>query len=64
MSRDRLWRCLTGTKQFTRAERKAIAANIAVRIMNQPVIDYEELQTAIKAWQGKFDEVYRIKEGD
>ena len=64
MSRKRLWECLTGQKNFTRAERKAIAANIAVRIMDQPTIDYEELQNAVKAWKGQFDEIYRIKEGD
>ena len=64
MSRVRLWSCLTGEKQFTRAEKKAIAANIAVRIMDQKVIDYEALQDAVKAWKGQFDEIYRIKEGD
>ena len=64
MSRTRLWECLTGQKNFTRAERKAIAANIAVRIMDKPTIDYEELQNAVKAWKGQFDEIYRIKEGD
>ena len=64
MSRDRLWRCLTGEKKFTRAEKKAIAANIAVRIMDSKVIDYEALQNAVKAWKGQFDEIYRIKEGD
>lgn len=64
MSRDKLWKCLTGTKSFTRAEKKAIAANIAVRIMDQKVIDYESLQDAVKAWKGQFDEIYRIKEGN
>lgn len=64
MSRDKLWKCLTGAKQFTRAEKKAIAANIAVRIMEQKVIDYDELQNAVRAWKGQFDEIYRIKEGD
>lgn len=64
MSRKRLWECLTGVKNFTRAEKKAIAANIAVRIMDNKVIDYDELQRAVAAWKGKFDEIYRIKEGD
>ena len=64
MSRDRLWKCLTGIQNFTRAEKKAIAANIAVRIMDEKVIDYDELQRAVAAWKGKFDEIYRIKEGD
>ncbi len=64
MSRVRLWECLSGTKSFTRAEKKAIAANIAVRVMNKPSIDYEELQKAVEAWKGKFDEIYKIrKEG-
>ena len=64
MSRQRLSDCLNGTKEFTRAEKKAIAANIAVRIMDQPTIDYEELQNAVKAWKGQFDEIYKIKEED
>lgn len=64
MSRVRLWECLTGTREFTRAEKKAIAANIAVKIMEQKVIDYDELQNAVRAWKGQFDEIYRIKEGD
>ena len=64
MSRKRLWECLTGEKQFTRAEKKAIAANIAVKIMDQKTIDYDELQNAVRAWKGQFDEIYRIKEGD
>ena len=64
MSRVRLWECLTGTREFTRAEKKAIAANIAVKIMDQKVIDYDELQNAVRAWKGQFDEIYRIKEGD
>lgn len=64
MSRVRLWECLTGTREFTRAEKKAIAANIAVKIMDQKTIDYDELQNAVRAWKGQFDEIYRIKEGD
>lgn len=64
MSQRRLYDCLHGFKAFTRAEKKAIAANIAVRIMDKPVIDYEELQNAVKAWKGQFDEIYRVKEGD
>ena len=64
MSRVRLWECLTGTREFTRAEKKAIAANIAAKIMDQKTIDYDELQNAVRAWKGQFDEIYRIKEGD
>lgn len=61
MSRKRLWSCLTGEKEFTRAEKKAIAANIVVRIMDQKSIDYAELSKALEAWKGKFDEVYKAK---
>lgn len=61
MSRQRLYDCLHGDKAFTRAEKKAIAANIAVRIMDQKNIDYEELSKAVEAWKGKFDEVYKAK---
>ena len=59
MSRVRLWSCLTGEKQFTRAEKKAIAANIVVRIMDRPSFDYAELEKAVRAWKGNFDTEYR-----
>lgn len=59
MSRVRLWECLTGQKDFTRAEKKAIAANIVVRIMDQPSFDYAELERAVRAWKGNFDIEYR-----
>ena len=62
MSRRRLYDCLYGHKNFTRAERKAIAANIAQKLMDEPVIDYDELTRAHIAWQGKFDEIYKRKE--
>ncbi len=61
MSRDHLWRCLTGQREFTRAQKKAIAANIAVRLMNQKSFDYADLERAVNAWKGNFDEVYRKK---
>lgn len=61
MSRTRLWECLSGQKDFTRAEKKAISANIMARLMASQQFDYEELDTAMSAWQGKFDEVYRRK---
>lgn len=61
MSIRRLYDCLYGIKPFTRAEKKAIAANIVVRIMDQKNIDYEELSKAVEAWKGKFDEVYKAK---
>ena len=59
MSRTRLWECLKGSKDFTEAEMKAISANIAMRILGAPVVDYFELDNAITAWKGRFDEIYR-----
>lgn len=59
MSRQRLYDCLHGFKDFTRAEKKAIAANIVVRIMDQPSFDYAELERAVRAWKGNFDIEYR-----
>ncbi len=61
MSTRRLRDCLDGKKDFTRAEKKAISANIMARIMNQPSFDYQELEDANRAWKGNFDEVYRKK---
>jgi len=61
MSRTRLWECLTGQKDFTRAEKKAIAANIMARLMASPQYDYRDLEIAMSAWKGKFDEEYRRK---
>lgn len=61
MSRTRLWECLTGEKQFTRAEKKAISANIMARLMASQKYDYSDLENAMSAWTGKFDEVYRRK---
>lgn len=62
MSRTRLWECLTGQKEFTRAEKKAIAANIAVRLMDQKCLDYAELERAVWAWKGQFDDIYKRKD--
>lgn len=59
MSRTRLHQILTGEKDFTRHEKKAIAANIAMKLMNSPIYDYQELERANEAYKGKFDEVYR-----
>ena len=63
MSVRRLRDCLDGVEEFTRFEKKAIAANIATKIMSGLSIDYTELQLAVEAWQGKFDEIYKRKEG-
>lgn len=64
MSRTRLWDVLNGRKDFTRAEKKAIAANIVVRIMEEKTVDYAELERAVWAWKGQFDEIYRRKDVD
>lgn len=61
MSTRRLRDCLDGKKDFTRAEKKAISSNIAMKLMDQPSFDYQELQDAHTAWKGKFDEIYRRK---
>lgn len=62
MSRTRLYDCLHGNKDFTRAEKKAISANIAAKLLSSPSFDYTELEAAVKAWEGQFDEIYRAKE--
>lgn len=61
MSRRRLLDCLHGIKTFTRAEKKAISANIQAKILDRPSFDYKELTEAHEAWKGKFDEIYRRK---
>lgn len=62
MSKRRARDCLDGVKTFTRAEKKAIAANIAAGIMSRTTIDYQELQDAITAYKGEFDAIYKAKE--
>lgn len=62
MSRTRARECLDGVKTFTRAEKKAISANIAAGILASSTIDYNELQDAVRAFKGNFDEVYMIRE--
>ena len=57
MSRQRLYDCLHGIKTFTRAEKKAISANIQAKILDSPSFDYKELTEAHEAWKGKFDEI-------
>lgn len=61
-SRDYVFRCLNGKRDFTRADKKAISANIAMKLMNSPSYDYQELEDANSAWKdGKFDEIYKVK---
>ena len=61
-SRDYIYRCLNGQRNFTRADKKAISANIALKLMNSKTYDYQELEDANRAWKGEFDEVYRRKD--
>ena len=61
MSRTRARECLDGVKTFTRHEKKAISANIATKIMSSTSINYSELQDAVTAWGGKFDEIYKSR---
>lgn len=65
MSRTRLSAILHGEKVFTRAEKKAIAANLIMKLFTenpQNTIDYQEICLIQKAWSGGFDEVFRKKE--
>lgn len=64
MSRTRLWECLTGQKKFTRAEKKAISAGIAMKLMTSQNFEYSELERAVRAWKGGFDEEYKVKENE
>lgn len=59
MSTRRLRDCLDGKKEFTRAEKKAISANIAAKLLSQQKFDYADLEKAVHAYQGHFDDVYR-----
>lgn len=61
MSRTRARECLDGQKSFTRHEKKAIAANIATRLMTNTAINYAELEAALDAWGGRFDEIYKTR---
>ena len=63
MSTRRLYDCLNGHKDFTRAEKKAISAHIATDLMTKQEINYSELQDAVRAFQGDFDEIYKRKVG-
>jgi hypothetical protein len=62
MSRQRARDCLDGKKTFTKAEMKAISANVSMRILNSYPINYQELEDVNRAWKGAFDEVFKQKE--
>lgn len=66
MSKTRARDCLDGKKDFTRAEKESISANIAMKLMNSPSYDRQELEKAQRAWResSKFDEIYRRKEAN
>lgn len=66
MSRQRARDCLDGKKEFTEAEMKAIAANIALKLITKPHscsvgFVQAELSQAMTAWNGEFNKVYRKK---
>lgn len=62
-SRTYIWECLNGQRKFTRADKKAISANIIAKELAKPVIDERELSDGLKAWKGNFDEIYKRKDG-
>lgn len=61
MSRQRARDCLDGIKQFTEAEEKAIAANIAATLLAKGHYDIREMADALQAWHGRFDDIYKRK---
>ena len=61
MSRQRARDCLDGVKQFTDAEKKAIAANILAKHLNARNGTPADFENAIEAWNGHFDEVYKTR---
>lgn len=62
MSTRRLRDCLDGKKTFTRAEKKAISANIVASLLRSQKYEYSDLENAMKAYEGDFDEIYRRKD--
>lgn len=63
MSERRLRDCLDGAKTFTQAEKKAISANIVIRLSERNQVDMRHLLNARRAWNGEFDEIYKRKVG-
>ena len=61
-SRVYVWECLTGQRDFTRADKKAISSNIAMKLMDSRSYDYQELENAHTAWKSNFDEIYKRKD--
>ena len=61
MSRQRARDCLDGKKEFTDAEKKAIAANILAKLLNARNNTPVDFENAMEAWDGAFDAIYRKK---
>lgn len=61
-SRDYVHRCLNGQRDFTRADKKAISAHIITELLRSKTYDYQDLENAMTAYEGGFDEIYRRKD--
>ena len=61
-SRDYVHRCLNGQRDFTRADKKAISAHIITELLRSKTYDYQDLENAMTAYEGSFDEIYRRKD--
>ena len=61
MSRQRARDCLDGKKEFTDAEKKAIAANVLAKQLNERHSTPVDFENAMEAWNGAFDAIYRKK---
>ena len=61
MSRQRARDCLDGKKEFTDAEKKAIAANILAKLLNAKHSTPVDFENAMEAWEGDFNAIYRKK---
>ena len=61
-SRDYVHRCLNGQRDFTRADKKAISAHIITELLRSKTYDYQDLENAMTAYEGRFDEIYRRKD--
>lgn len=65
MSRSRLDDCLNGRKEFTRQEKRAITTDIMVRLFFSEIQDKQiSLLDMYFAYNGKFDELFRITESE
>jgi len=62
MSKRRARDCLDGVKTFTRAEKKAISANIIAKELGKLSPNQREIADAKEAYQGRFDEIYKQRE--